>query len=58
MTGIDLAPAPIDTARERAAEQGLEIDYHVGDCERLEALGDGSFDIVSSTCGIMFAPDH
>ena len=58
VTGVDLAPALIDTARERAADQDLEIDYRVGDCERLDELGDGSFDIVSSTCGIMFAPDH
>jgi SAM-dependent methyltransferase len=55
--GVDLAPALIETARERAAELGLEIDYRVGDCERLE-LEDGSCDIASSTCGIMFAPDH
>jgi ubiquinone/menaquinone biosynthesis C-methylase UbiE len=33
--GVDLAPALIETARERAAELGLEIDYRVGDCERL-----------------------
>jgi SAM-dependent methyltransferase len=58
VTGIDLAPALIDTARDRAREQGLDIDYRVGDCERLEGLDDGSFDIVSSTCGVMFAPDH
>ena len=57
VVGIDLAPALIDTARERAKELGLEIDYEVGDCERLE-LEDGSFEAVSSTCGIMFAPDH
>jgi len=35
VTGIDLAPVLIETARERAAERGLEIDYRVGDCERL-----------------------
>jgi SAM-dependent methyltransferase len=58
VTGVDLAPALIDTARERAREQGLEIDYRVGDCERLEGIDHGSFDIVSSTCGVMFAPDH
>ena len=58
VTGVDLAPALIETARERAAEQGLEIDYRVGDCERLEELADESFDVVSSTCGVMFAPDH
>jgi SAM-dependent methyltransferase len=57
VTGVDLAPALIDTARERAARLGLAIDYRVGDCERLE-LDDASFDAVSSTLGIMFAPDH
>jgi SAM-dependent methyltransferase len=57
VTGIDLAPVLIETAKQRASEQGLEIDYRVGDCERLE-LEDARFDIVSSTCGIMFAPDH
>lgn len=58
VVGIDLAPALIETARERAREQGLEIDYRVGDCERLDGVDDASFDVVSSTCGIMFAPDH
>ena len=57
VTGIDLAPALIETARERAAGLGLEIDYRVGDCENLD-VADGSFDAVSSTCGIMFSPDH
>jgi ubiquinone/menaquinone biosynthesis C-methylase UbiE len=57
VTGIDLAPALIETASERGAERGLSIDYRVGDCERLD-IADGSFDAVSSTCGVMFAPDH
>jgi len=57
VTGIDLAPALIETAKERAAGMGLEIDYRVGDAERLD-LPDGGFDKVSSTVGIMFAPDH
>ena len=57
VTGVDLAPVLIETARERAAEQGLEIDYRVGDCENLE-FEDASFEAVSSTLGIMFAPDH
>jgi SAM-dependent methyltransferase len=57
VTGVDLAPALIDTAKQRAAEKGLEIDYIVGDAEKLD-LADASFDKVSSTCGVMFAPDH
>jgi 2-polyprenyl-3-methyl-5-hydroxy-6-metoxy-1,4-benzoquinol methylase len=53
--GIDLAPALIETAKERAQEQGLDIDYRVGDCENLE-VPDASFDVVSSTCGVMSRP--
>jgi SAM-dependent methyltransferase len=56
-TGLDLAPVLIETAKERAAERGLEIEYVVGDVERL-VFPDTSFDKVSSTCGIMFSPDH
>jgi 2-polyprenyl-3-methyl-5-hydroxy-6-metoxy-1,4-benzoquinol methylase len=33
VTGVDLAPALIETAQERAGEQGLDIDYRVGDCD-------------------------
>jgi SAM-dependent methyltransferase len=57
VTGIDLAPALIETAKERAQQQGLDIEYRVGDCEDLD-VPDASFDVVSSTCGVMFAPDH
>ena len=57
VVGIDLSPGLIETAQERAKELGLTIDYRVGDCENLE-VEDASFDAVSSTCGIMFAPDH
>jgi ubiquinone/menaquinone biosynthesis C-methylase UbiE len=57
VTGIDLAPALIETAKERADEHGLDIDYRVGDCENLD-VDDDSFDAVSSTFGVMFAPDH
>lgn len=58
VTGIDLAPALLEQARRRAREQGLAIDYQIGDCERLDEIEDGSFEVVSSTCGIMFSPDH
>lgn len=58
VTGIDLSPGLIETARARASDQDLDIDYRVGDCENLAEVEDASFDIVTSTCGIMFAPDH
>jgi SAM-dependent methyltransferase len=57
VVGIDLSPGLVETAQHRAKELGLNIDYRVGDCENLE-IGDAEFDAVSSTCGVMFAPDH
>jgi SAM-dependent methyltransferase len=57
VTGLDLAPVLIETAKARAKELGLGIEYVVGDAEQL-TFADGSFDKISSTCGIMFAPDH
>jgi SAM-dependent methyltransferase len=57
VVGQDLAPVLIETARQRAAEEGVEVDFQVGDAEAM-AFDDASFDIVTSTCGVMFAPDH
>ena len=44
VTGIDLVPAMIDRARLRAQQDGLAIDYRVGDMARLPPLA--GFDIV------------
>jgi SAM-dependent methyltransferase len=57
VVGVDIAPGLIEQAKERAAERGLDIDYRVGDVEALD-LEDAGFDLVTSTCGVMFAPDH
>jgi SAM-dependent methyltransferase len=57
VVGVDIAPGLIEQARERAAERGLAIEYLVGDAEAL-GLDSESFDLVASTCGVMFAPDH
>jgi SAM-dependent methyltransferase len=57
VTGADLAPALIETAKRLAAEDGLEIDYDVADAEELP-YGNASFDVVSSSFGAIFAPDH
>jgi SAM-dependent methyltransferase len=57
VTGLDLAPKLIGTARRLAAEDGLDITYEVGDCENLP-YPDASFDVVSSAQGVVFAPDH
>jgi SAM-dependent methyltransferase len=57
VVGQDLAPVLIDTARARAAEEGATVEFEVGDAEAM-TYDDASFDIVTSTCGVMFAPDH
>jgi SAM-dependent methyltransferase len=57
VVGQDLAPVLIDTARERAAEEGVEVEFEVGDAEEM-SFHDAAFDVVTSTCGVMFAPDH
>lgn len=57
VTGSDLSPVLIQTAKRLAKEEGLEIDYEVGDAEQLPSP-DASFDVVSSSFGAMFAPDH
>jgi SAM-dependent methyltransferase len=57
VTGLDLAPKLIETARRLAAEDGLEITYEVGDCEDVPHP-DASFDTVSSAMGVITAPDH
>jgi SAM-dependent methyltransferase len=57
VTGLDLAPELVDTARAKAADEGLDIAFDVGDAEALP-YEDASFDTVTSTFGSMFAPDH
>jgi SAM-dependent methyltransferase len=57
VVGLDLAPALIETAKREADAEGLDIRYDVGDAEALP-YEDASFDVVSSSCGVMFAPDH
>ena len=57
VTGLDLAPPLIETAKRLAAEQGFAIGFEVGDAEALP-FPDASFDVVSSAHGVVFAPDH
>jgi hypothetical protein len=56
-TGLDVVPELIDAARQRRAEEGLDVELLVGDAQDLPFADDG-FDPVSSVFGAMFAPDH
>jgi SAM-dependent methyltransferase len=54
VVGVDIASELLDAARVRASVEGLPIEYRLGDAESLP-FGDGEFDAVISTCGVMFA---
>jgi SAM-dependent methyltransferase len=53
--GVDIAANLIAQARERAATEGLDIEFHEGDAEALP-YADGEFDAVVTMFGAMFAP--
>jgi SAM-dependent methyltransferase len=55
VTGVDIAENLIARARERAAAERLSARFEVADAEELP-FQDGSFDVVASLIGAMFAP--
>ena len=56
VTGVDAASRLVDVARERAAAEGLNASFVVGDVEALP-FGDRSFDVALSVFGLIFAQD-
>ena len=57
VTGVDYVPALLSRAGSRATADGLPLELREGDAEALP-FPDGSFDVVLSTFGVMFAPDQ
>lgn len=57
VTAVDLAPRLVERGRELAETEGLSIRFDIGDAESL-SYENASFDVVVSTIGAMFAPDH
>jgi ubiquinone/menaquinone biosynthesis C-methylase UbiE len=57
VTSTDYVPALLDRGRRRAEADGLDIVFETADAEALP-YADGAFDVVLSTFGVMFAPDH
>jgi SAM-dependent methyltransferase len=57
VTSTDYVPALLDKGRERARAEGLAVRFQEADVEELP-FPDASFDVVLSTFGAMFAPDH
>jgi SAM-dependent methyltransferase len=56
-TGVDFAHSLIETARRSATDKGREVRFEVGNVEDLP-FEDASFDVLSSSMGMIFAPDH
>jgi len=57
VTSTDYVPALLDKGRARALAEGLVVRFEPADAEALP-FADGSFDVVLSTFGAMFTPDH
>ena len=57
VTASDLAPVNLERAARRAEAEGLELRYEVADAQKLP-FEDDSFDVVLSSFGVMYAPDH
>jgi ubiquinone/menaquinone biosynthesis C-methylase UbiE len=53
----DLTPENFEAGRRAARERGVELDWVEADAESLP-FEDGAFDVVTSSFGAMFAPNH
>ncbi|HEX6136594.1 MAG TPA: class I SAM-dependent methyltransferase [Casimicrobiaceae bacterium] len=57
VTSTDYVPHLLEQGKKRAEAERLPVTFNVADVEHLP-YGDGSFDVVLSTFGAMFAPDQ
>ncbi len=57
VTSTDYVPALLENGRQRASGERLPITFQEADAEALP-FPDGSFDVVLSTFGVMFTPNH
>jgi SAM-dependent methyltransferase len=57
VTASDLTPELFEAGRARAEAEGVQLEWVEADAENLP-FDDGSFDVVISSIGVMFAPHH
>ena len=57
VTASDLTPELLEAGRRRSDAAGLDLEWVEADAEDLP-FDDGSFDVVMSSIGVMFAPHH
>jgi len=56
ITGIDLSPAMLAIARQRATDLGMHVDLHTGDAQAL-SFEDATFDTVVCALSLCTIPD-
>jgi ubiquinone/menaquinone biosynthesis C-methylase UbiE len=57
VTSTDYVASLLDRGAERARAERFDVQFQTADVEALP-FADASFDVVLSTFGVMFAPDH
>jgi ubiquinone/menaquinone biosynthesis C-methylase UbiE len=57
VVAADLTPEQFEAGRREARARGVELDWVEADAEALP-FADGEFDVVTSSLGAIFAPDH
>jgi len=57
VTSTDYVPALLERGRARATAEGLAVAFQPADAEALP-FGDGRFDVIVSTFGVMFTPNQ
>jgi SAM-dependent methyltransferase len=57
VTSTDYVPELLDKGHRRALAEGQQVHFQVADAEALP-FDDNSFDVVLSSFGVMFSPDH
>jgi 2-polyprenyl-6-hydroxyphenyl methylase/3-demethylubiquinone-9 3-methyltransferase len=57
VTALDITPESLAAGRAEAESRGLDLEWVEGDAEALP-FADGEFDVVTSSVGAQFAPDH
>ena len=57
VTATDYVPALLTRASQRAMANRLPMEFEIADAEALP-YADGTYDVVMSTFGAMFTPDH
>jgi ubiquinone/menaquinone biosynthesis C-methylase UbiE len=57
VTSTDYVPALLEKGARRAHAEGFDVKFEAADAEALP-YADASFDVVLSSFGAMFAPDH